>query len=332
MSPFEDDARCYSCRCKEKFDGFLPGPDEINCKNAKLARIYKVKDGGAAGFDLEELPAGGETCANPASLGGSCEAGSRLGQLTKGDVHYKWICRHRSDLTSADATYGDFGIIAINMKSGASCWWDDYGGKITDTRIPKIDLTNATPAEVEDFKSVFYNTTGEGCTGCHDNDPFNFSPFLRSVEWESLPYVDSKYATVQYDGSLTQVDTKYLVSPEVSESTSCHRMGNGANCSSWAPNSVGISKGSSHEEAIRNAVDKDEGGVRKVGVNWQLAYWMPPVKTFHKGTFEKWHAKNGQAKDILVKCCNDPAAPECKGADANGSPVTTGAVSPGGGT
>ncbi len=323
-APYYDEARCYSCRCKEAFGGSLPGPDEINCKNAKQIVNYKVKLGDAAGPDFEALTADAESCLNPALLGGACEYGSRLGQLTKGDVHYKWICRHRSDPTAPEATYGDFGIIGTNMATGASCWWDDLGGEITDTKIPKIDLTNATAQEVDYFKQVFYNTTGEGCTGCHDNDPFMYSPFLRSVEWETLPYVDAKYSTVQYDGSLRPVEHSFLVSDAAAECTSCHRLASASTCASWAKQSFGVSKGWGHEPTVENALDQvGEGGVRKAGENWQVAYWMPPTKGFYKGTFEKWHQKNGPAKDHILKCCADPAAAECKWVDGNGNPVAT---------
>ncbi len=320
-SPFADQARCYSCRCKEALGG-LPGPDVISCSNAKQMQVYKLKPI-EGGFDLEEQKQTVDTCWNPSLLYGDCQYGSKLGQTTVGNTHFKWICRHRSngDMNDKDATYDDVGVIALNMDTGASCWWDDYGGKISDKYFPKLDLTSATQKEIDGFKSVFYNTTGEGCTGCHDNDPFMFTPYLRSTEWKTEGYTDAKYSTVQYDGSLRKVGHAFLASDEASECTSCHRIASSSTCASWAKQSMGIQKRSGFEQPVYDAVDTvGADGKRQPGVNWQLAYWMPPTKGFPKGTWEKWHEKNAGSKDMVIKCCANPKAAGCKWVDSDGKP------------
>lgn len=332
-SPFADTSRCYSCRCKEAMGGSLPTTDEINCKIAPEVKIYKLKNGTAAGtFDLDAQATTPDSCFNPSLLYGDCQVGTKLGQLTKGQAHYKWICRHRSDPTSANATYGDVGVIAVNMTTGASCWWDDLGGEITDANFPKLDLTDATVPEIEHNKRIFYNTTGEGCTGCHDNDPFMFSPYFRSIDWNTEDYTNVKYQTTQLDGTLLPVTHRYLVSDEVANCTSCHRIASGSTCNSWAPQSMGQRKGGGIDDIVGEALDqKLEDGTYKEGKNWFLGYWMPPAKPWPKGTWQKWHDKNKEAKDMINKCCADFNANGCKWANYAGDPITSTEGGAGGG-
>lgn len=323
-SPFYDRTRCYSCRCKEAMDGSLPKPEELSCKTAKQIKVYKLKTG-AQGFELGETEPGAdpEACFNPSLLYGDCQYGSKLGQLTKGDITYKWICRHRSHPTAADATYDDVGVIAHNATTGASCWWDDGGGIITDDKFPKLDLTSATQAEIDFNKEVFYNTTGEGCTGCHDNDPFMYSPYFASLDWKTGSYVDASYTTTQLDGKQEKVERSFLASDEAGACVSCHRIASGSTCASWAGQSMGTEKGDGVEELVHKALDvTPTSGARKAGENWQLAYWMPITKGFIKGTFEKWHEKYGEAKTHIEKCCANPQATGCKWVDHQGAEVT----------
>lgn len=145
-------ARCYACRCKEAFGGYLPTPEELQCSKGVDVPIYKLV-GPDAETDLQPLTGKVGRCVNPSMLEeGTCAPGSRLGQIVKGSIFFKWICRHRQyDAKYADPKerFDDFGIIGYNAENGVACFWDGkLAGMACRLRRREAGLPRLLPREI----------------------------------------------------------------------------------------------------------------------------------------------------------------------------------------
>jgi hypothetical protein len=290
-------ARCYSCRCKNAMDGWLPSPAELQCSLGEEMVILTADADGA----LSPITGPVSTCANPSLLYGSCDPGGRLGQLVHGDVTAKWICRRLSfhaDWNDTTIPYDDVGVILYNARNGASCWYDDTDGTgLAGDNWPDIDLT-APDADPSDHLRYFYQTEGQSCVGCHDNDPFNLTPHLQSVTWQTGTYVFGGFGRVNLEGGVSSTGARHLVSPEVAACTACHRISSTETCDSWALDAMGVDKGAGYQQVVNNAAGDAADPL------WHLGTWMPfgiPI-----GTAAEWEAEYGVARDAIVQCCQNP--------------------------
>ncbi len=286
-------ARCYACRCKAAMDGWLPGPEELQCGEGAPIEVYVADAQGT----LDEVDEGVDACANPTLLYGTCAPGGTLGQLQHKDVHAKWICRRNTARDDPDAPYDDVGLILYNERTGASCWFDDMDATgLGPDNWPAMDLTRPD-ADVDAWLRFFYVTDGDGCVGCHDNDPFVYTPYLQSVGWRSGPWVFGSFQRVTLDGSLVSTGASHLVSPEAAACTSCHRITSSNTCATWAPESIGAYKGGGYQAHVAQAAGDLDSPL------WHLGTWMPPSP----GTDgHAWHARNGAAAALVTACCLQP--------------------------
>jgi hypothetical protein len=301
-----DVAVCYSCRCKAAL-GALPTPEELRCSTGEEIKVYKLQD------DAEVEVTGDATdteCANPASLTAvptsvACLPGSRLGQIEKGGSMFKFICRrkhHRNGSSNAvsEPRFDDFGIIGHNPATGATCFWDDTDGRLAaggdadGEHIPDIDLTSGDAAKVDRFNSVFYDASAGSCTGCHDNDPFMFSPYLKSVDWKNPSRVrKGKYWRVGFDATPHALAQKHLTAPDARSCTSCHRIGQGNTCGRFAADSMGTKPSDRpYQAAVRGTADAPA---------FPRGFWMP--EGFGHETLDLWSADFGRAKETIARCC-----------------------------
>jgi hypothetical protein len=273
-------------------DGWLPGPDELQCDQGAPIEVFTADAIGR----LTPLDGAAPACANPTLLYGTCASGGTLGQLRRGDVHVKWICRRNEAAAHPGAPFDDVGVILYNARTGASCWFDDMDrtGLAADN-WPDLDLTRPD-ADLEAWTRLFYFTDGEGCVGCHDNDPFVYTPYLRSVGWREGPWAAGPFQLVGLDGALRPTGGRHLVSPEAAACTSCHRISAGATCAAWAPDSIGAAKGGGHEDHLAEAAGDPDSPL------WALGTWMPPDLPDP----EAWHARAGAAADLVTACCREP--------------------------
>jgi hypothetical protein len=307
-----DEARCYACQCKNAMDGWLPGPDELQCSRGDPIEVYTTDNAGL----LTLVEADVAACANPTLLYGTCAPGGTLGQLTHGDVSVKWICRRnafRRDYADPNAPYDDVGAIFYNARTGATCWFDDTDGTgIAGDNWPILDLTR-TDADPDAWTSFFYHSEGQGCVGCHDNDPFLYTPFLRAIDWQDGPWTSGSFRLVTKAGALEPTGARHLVSPEAAPCTTCHRITSTQTCAGWARDSVGAAKGYGHQDTVVDAAGDLTDPL------WSLGTWMPP------GVLEPaaWQATYGDAARLIQRCCAQPGvdrpaqgeAPACRWED-----------------
>ena len=297
-------AVCYSCRCKAAMDGWLPAPDELQCANGEEIVVYTTDEAG----ELTEVDSDVSTCMNPTLLYGTCRPGGRLGQLTRGTVTVKWICRRndfRADHADLAAPYDDVGAILYNSRNGATCWFDDMDGTgLAGDNWPDMDLSAPT-GDVDAFARFFYNTDGAGCTGCHDSDPFLFTPYLRSVKWVTdTAYTLGGFSRVTLDGSPVPADGLHLTAPGAAACTTCHRIAAGATCGAWAPDSLGIAKGAGYQAVMLHGAGDPTSPL------WPLETWMPAPSALDP---TGWEEVYGLARDTLLQCCQSPGVetPDC---------------------
>ena len=304
-------AVCYACRCKAAMDGWLPSPEEVQCGLADPIEVYAADVSGPEAV-LQPAAPDAATCANPSLLTDSCQSGSRLGQIQHGDIYFKWICR--DPYGSGDALqYADAGAIAYNALTGASCWWDDVDFVSGDGDWPSLDLMEGDADNLARYLEVFYSTEGDSCTGCHDNDPFIYTPYLQSVMWEPGPHIAGKYSHTRIDGSQGATVNMHLTSPEVAPCTKCHRLSSAATCEFLSPDSMGQNKALySYEQAVLDAADP-------TSPHWRLAFWMPggPPEVV---TYAEWIEGFGAAAERIAECCANPgvSSPACEWAPIPG--------------
>ncbi len=300
-------ARCYSSRCKEALDGWLPPRDELQCSKGVEIVVYRSRAGAPA--QLDPVREKVSRCNNPALFGGACSPGGRFGQLTHGDVHVKWICRRnefKSDYEDLTKPFSAVAVIATNQRTGATCFWNDDSASISGDDWPSLDVAHAPPDQVNQLAKHFAVSEGGGCIYCHDNDPFVYTPYLRSVGWMTDEYTRAPFARVLLKGEPASIGYKMLTAPDAQACTTCHRITTGRTCMSWAPNAMGQVKEFGHEPSVLAALDRFvvENGVkvRKPGENWSLAYWMPPRPATE---WADWRARFGKAEDAVLKCCSE---------------------------
>jgi hypothetical protein len=309
-------ATCYSCKCKEAL-GALPTADEIKCSSGAEVKVYRAVPREGGGYDQVEVTDGNaKDCANPALLVNQCLPGSRLGQFEKGGAIFKVICRrkafHTGEDLATDRHYEDIGIVGYNPQNGATCFWDDSdvpnGGRDGDA-LADLDLTSGDPAKLAAYTSVFYNTDGENCVTCHDNDPFMFSPFVRSVWKTSRRWSKGPYQRVHVDG-VRPVAHKMLTSPAVRACTQCHRITDGETCNTWALDSLGEhSRAAPYQTEARTESDE----------TFPLPFWMPPDLA---DSLDDYHAQFDRAKATIKKCCKAGSAASTPGCTWENIPLT----------
>jgi hypothetical protein len=178
--------------------------------------------------------------------------------------------------------------------------------------IPNIDLTSGDSATIDAFTRVFYDASHGSCLNCHDNDPFMYSPYLKSVDWRNPARVRrGKYFRVDFDETPRALGLKHLTAPDARPCTSCHRLGQNNTCSLFTADSVGQKPaGRPYQASVRGTADAP---------SFPLGFWMPEGLAHE--TLAAWSADFGRARDTIARCCSagpNAAAEGCSWADLPG--------------
>jgi len=162
----------------------------------------------------------GLVCDRPAAFGGGCNVGQRVGR--KQGLHHDG--RPRPEVTYVTfCRDGGLLVIGYNSENGATCYFSvrdstDSFGSAPGSEDPGYESAWQTPEVV----------AADGCTGCHQADPFVHSPWIDQVANPENPdeplvplsaTVTSPYVVIA-DG-FTQPPVADL--PGNTCATSCHR-------------------------------------------------------------------------------------------------------------
>jgi hypothetical protein len=293
----EGSALCHACRCKVAFDDWLPAPGELQCATATPIVTYhaEVSSGMAT---LEPAPINAVSCANPSLLTGSCRPGSRLGRLQHDDVVVQWICRDVSLDLDGSLLFHDVAIIGHNVRTGATCFWDDVDDVTHEDDLANLDLSEAAPQARARHLAQFDLVDPSVCTKCHDHDPFVYTPYLASTGWVSVAADKGPYSTVSLEREPAPVDASHLVSEAASPCLSCHRLGSNNTCGRFAGDAMGLNKDGYYEAAVRDAAEPGSP-------YWTLAHWMPTA-SLPIADYTAWLDTFGDARDHILACCEAP--------------------------
>jgi hypothetical protein len=317
----ENWAVCWSCKCKEAMDGWLPSPAEIGCAAGKEMEIFTMKEGADGSPEMTKVTGAVDKCLNPDRLRNHCEPGSRLVQVQHGDIMGKAICKREAvieNYADPNVTFSETGIILHNNRTGATCFYDDYDNVVSGDKQPDIDLTSGDPAKVAAFVKTYYRHEGEGCVACHDNDPFMYSPHLSTTGWmKPNGYQFGPYHLVNTKNLPPKSLHKQLVSPEAAPCTSCHRISDGwGTCNQWVKDAVGTPSIATMQEWMHRDSGKWGVKVDPRGFKWSYPFWMPDYN-YIGATMQpppdakSWDDRFGEARDHILKCCATPQAPGC---------------------
>ena len=311
-------AVCYSCRCKAAMDGWLPSPEEVSCNAGREIPIYQALDE-PDGMALQKVNTPVDECFNPPRLinaqkiSGGCIPGSKLGQLKHNNIRAKWICRRESlsdKLFDSNEKYDDHGMILHNETTGATCFYDDIDHSTNGNNNPDIDLTSGDERKVTDFLNTYYKQEGNNCIGCHDNDPFMYSPYLKGAGWEtSEAYTLGKYFAVHASGE-EKSHVVSLTAEKAAPCLTCHRIGQRNTCKIFAEDSAGLRPPPGLHKWLKAPPPwgsaKDPSGHK-----WPFPAWMPVVDDEQQSTKGEWASNYGEAINTIITCCNNPTAPGC---------------------
>ncbi|MBL4683058.1 MAG: hypothetical protein JKY37_00600 [Nannocystaceae bacterium] len=290
-------AMCHSCRCKVALDDWLPTVEELQCKNAESIITYHAALSDAE-YVLEPSTPAATHCANPSLLTGSCRQGSKLGHIRHGDAELYWVCRDPYLEVDGAVVYEDMAVIGHNVRTGATCFWDDVNDVIHDDDAPPIDMLDATEDERARFVALFGYHDGSSCVTCHDHDPFLYTPYLRSTTWDSIAADKGPYHLVGLGREPRATGTQHLISRRANPCTSCHRLGSEGTCTSFAPDAMGQHKRPTYELAVHDAIEPGNQ-------HWELAYWMPNT-TAVDPEYADWEATFADARAHILQCCASP--------------------------
>lgn len=288
---------CHACRCKVAFDDWMPEADEVQCANAVPIETYHAELSGSETV-LEPSPIQAVTCANPSLLTGSCRPGSRLGRLQHDDVTIQWICRDPYLDVDGTVIFHDVAAIGHNVRTGATCFWDDTDDVTHEDDLPLLDFEVASEDERARHLEVFDPVDNDVCTRCHDHDPFIYTPYLESTGWLSLAMGKGPYSTVTFDRDPAPVDATHLVSEAAAPCLTCHRLGSNETCARFAADAMGVEKNEHYESEVRDAMEPGSP-------HWKLAHWMPSEQT-PIADYETWLATFADARDHILACCEAP--------------------------
>lgn len=290
-------AACHSCRCEVAFDDWLPSVEELQCGNAESIVVYHA-DVSTMESELEIAAPSATQCANPSLFTGSCRQGSKLGRLREGDVAFYWICRDPYLDLDGELVYEDVAAIGHNLRTGATCFWDDVDHSTHDEDLPSFHVADATERARSQFTERVKPADGLACVRCHDHDPFLYTPYLQSIEWESFAANDGPYSLVGLEPAPRPTGIEHLVSSEAAPCTACHRIGSAGTCDRFVRDAFATDKASAYQLDVLEAAEPGSS-------HWQLAYWMPSAD-LAVADFADWLSTFGGAREHILACCESP--------------------------
>lgn len=277
----------------------------FNCLDGEIIPI--TVDGGKTPVSYEP----GMDCDRPSLLplgnkDGQCVPFSRallISDTTQAQITA--LCRQKTIRSADSPMFDEVDIVAHNPSTGDTCWFQATAKSpdgMDATRVPPPNEKTPPPGHVaaKDFWNSPAHVAEDDCGGCHDNDPFMYSPYIAQV-WHQVP--TNPFGWYKHIGE----DFQWWEQPKSlttrgNTCTGCHRIGAQFTC----------------EQGMYEAA----GAIPpKNGNDWANSYpnshWMPPGN-FHNE--DAWNVIYQSAIQQLGTCCEDPDAPGCWVTPITGNP------------
>jgi hypothetical protein len=236
-----------------------------------------------------------EDCDNPIQLGigsSQCVPYARFLRIDTGVQHIETvvICRkyEQDDNGPNDNRFTDIALIQHNSDTGNTCFFQSVLEHHLDgSHVPSPQAAPSVTAPYWMDINALHNLH---CPGCHDADPFIWSPYIVQVanpsNWDPVKFWNSN----THDLFQTTVTT---FRPTPNACTSCHRFGN----------------------SVCKRDDVGEGHVSvKEAAN---KHWMP---IGFAGSDAVWNASFLTALNQIFDCCDNVSAPGCSAKAATAEP------------
>lgn len=168
------------------------------------------------------------TCDRPSMLDngvdsdGQCVPNSRILNLSKDGAQVAVMCRQKKIRPANSLNFDEIDVIAHNPSTGATCWFQakaDPGKTLDGNNVP-----SPTAATDDSYWKEPSAVVKDDCGGCHDNDPFMYSPFVGQV-WPIMPTDPfGPYYHIEPAMGFDAWPTEHIT-PRDSTCVGCHRMG-----------------------------------------------------------------------------------------------------------
>jgi hypothetical protein len=206
-------------------------------------------------------------------------------------VQISAFCRKKYHRSGPEEThlFDEIDIIAHAPGSGATCWFHAEGESreqpLDGRRVPPPDEA-APPAgqlAAQDFWWPPQRTAGMNCGGCHDNDPFYYSPYIAQTgQLPANPFGRYDF----YIGSAFNAWPPPR-SMEIRGNTcmGCHRIGASFTCGEGSLQALGAAH---------------SPGLDAWAKQWPQSHWMPVEQDMSEAQWQVHYARSVQ--DIQA-CC-----------------------------
>ncbi len=228
---------------------------------------------------------------------GQCTPYSRIHDLSQGDVQISAFCRREFLRPENSPFYDEVDIVLHSVKTGATCWFhaeykEGSSSGFDASRVPPPNEKIPPPGKVAASKFWWQpaRTAKKDCGGCHDADPFMFSPWI-GQKWALVPTDPlGKYHHLGPDFAQWHSSA---ISTRDNTCTGCHRIGNQESCRSFINYAAGI---------------VSPPGGNSLANSYPLSHWMPAD---NNQSMAFWQAVHSKSVAELKTCCNDPKNPIC---------------------
>jgi hypothetical protein len=246
----------------------------------------------------------GMTCDRPAMLPygsntfGQCTPYSKIVDLSHDKIQISAFCRREFLRDQNSPLFDEVDIVLHSNANGKTCWFHaenppGSSAGFDASRVPS-PTEKAPPAgkvAAKDFWWAPAATASKNCGGCHDADPFMFSPWLGQV-WHKVPTDPlGKYSHV---GLAFKNWHSSAINTPNNTCTGCHRIGNQASCTD---NIIASAAGAVHI-----------AGGNALANSYPLSHWMPADNVESRAF---WQTVHGQSVKDLLTCCGDPTNKIC---------------------
>jgi hypothetical protein len=234
---------------------------------------------------------------------GQCTPYSRIQDLSyndekKGAVQITAFCRREFLRPPESPFYDEVDIVLHSVKTGATCWFHSAYKEGTSTgfdasRVPPPNEKTPPPGKVsaDKFWWTPERTAGMNCGGCHDADPFMFSPWI-GQQWDKVPTDPlGKYHHLGVDFRKWHSAS---ISTRDNTCVGCHRIGNQESCKTFIKWAAGMGT--------------PPAGGSKDANTYALSHWMPVNNNQSR---EYWNNVHQNSVNELLTCCADPKNPIC---------------------